>query len=358
MQESLTDVLALFSQPAFLVRDDVVTWCNAAARTMIVEGVSLSGWMDMRLFSLWSRKGTFQTSLYLNDQVYDATVRETPDGFLFVAAKSDECTDATADALLCASAALRAPMQTMLGAAHTIFARADEDAPLDLAAAQLNQSIYRLLRLCGQMSDGGQLLLHRRAAHREPTNVPDFFAYFVRDAAPLVETRGVKIRLKSSVAPNLVADIDRDLIMRAMYNLVANSLSYTPEGGEIVVSLELLERQLLVTVTDNGAGISKAVSANLFRRFEVRFGGDPRWGLGLGLPMVREIVRLHEGNLTLSDNPDGNGTVVTFTLALTPAVLDLRSRTLRYDYCGDFHTGLVELSNVLAAEVYDPEEVM
>lgn len=358
MQGSLTEVLELFTQPAFLVKDNVVVWCNATAHALLMEGQSIDHYMDMRLFSLWSRKGTFQTTLQLGDTSYDASVRTTPEGDLFVAAKSNEYTDDTAVALLSASIGLRKPLQIMTGAARELFDFVEDEEEVSGVAAQLNHSIYRLMRLCGQMTDGAELLMHQKTAHRVSTDICSFFQRFAREATALTESRGVKMRFTTTVSPAMTADIDRDLIQRALYNLTANALAFTPRGGEITLSLERMDRVLLVTMTDNGEGISKGVAANLFHRFDVHSVGDSRWGLGLGLPMVREIVRLHDGNLTVSDNPEGKGTVVSFTLALTPAVFELYSRTVHYNYCSDFHPGLVELSDVLDSGIYNPTEVL
>ena len=56
-------------------------------------------------------------------------------------------------------------------------------------------------------------------------------------------------------------------------------------------------------------------------------------------------------------NEGGHGTAVTFSISLERTPLELRSRTLDYNYCGEFHHGLVELSDVLGAEFFDPSEI-
>ena len=56
-------------------------------------------------------------------------------------------------------------------------------------------------------------------------------------------------------------------------------------------------------------------------------------------------------------NEGGQGTAVTFSVSLERSPMELRSRTIGYDYCGEFHHGLVELSDVLSAEFFDPSEI-
>ena len=265
----------------------------------------------------------------------------------------------TAKTVVKVSATLRRPLHQMISAADALFDSLDETSEPKLlaAASQLNQSVYRLLRLCGQMSDGGGLLLHRREAHRLPTEVSEFFRSFVEQARPLVESAGVQLQLADLETP-LRADLDTELLERALYNLISNSLSYSRHGGCITIGLKKQQRQLLVSVTDDGEGIAPTVLATLFERWSEHPVGDSRWGVGLGLPMVQEITRLHNGTLSIHDNGDERGTTATLSLSLDPAPLSLHAQTMGYDYCSGYHHGLVELSDVLDAKMFNPNEVL
>ena len=98
--------------------------------------------------------------------------------------------------------------------------------------------------------------------------------------------------------------------------------------------------------------------ATLFERWSEHPVGDSRWGVGLGLPMVQEIARLHNGTLSIHDNGDERGTTATLSLSLDPAPLSLHGQTMGYDYCSGYHHGLVELSDVLDAKMFNPNEVL
>ena len=116
------------------------------------------------------------------------------------------------------------------------------------------------------------------------------------------------------------------------------------------------ELLLLLRVNDNGKGVEQGVLSTIFERFSASEFGASSQGIGLGLPIVREIARLHGGTISVSGNPEG-GTCVTLTLSLEPSILTLRSRTVRYDGYGDLNHALVELSDVLPPEIYDPAEI-
>lgn len=358
MEPKLKQIFELLTQPVFLAQGGSIVWCNGTARSLLSEGMPVSSLLENEdtLLSLWTREGTLQIPLIIAGVEYDAAVLATPEGDLFVASRRPQEWNATAAAVESASVSLRRPLHEMLNAAGALFDQLeDSQADLPPAASELNQSIYRLLRLCGQMSDGAQLLLHRREARREPTELIGFLREFVSNARPLAESVGVELTFAPPIQ-SLNADVDRALLERALYNLLSNALAYTPRGGAVTLSVQKQERLLLLRMRDTGEGIGPDVMPTLFERFSAPALGDSRRGIGLGLPLVREIARLHGGTLSVEAMPEG-GTCVTFSVSLERAVLQLHSRTVRYDQYGNFNHALIELSDVLEAKMFDPSEI-
>lgn len=358
MDEQLKQIIQLFSQPAFLVNEGVVSWCNSAAASLLCEGTPLSSLLEQQgsLFSFWDHSGTLQLPVVLGGADYDASVHSTPEGDLFVASRRGPEMMATAAAVFNASISLRRPLHSMVSAASAMFDQMEVSGTLTEAASRLNQSIYQLIRLSGQMSDGGRLLLHRSEVLRRTTDLRSFLLSFFDQAKPLVESLGLTLVCEPPSSP-LFADVDVDLLERALYNLISNAVNFTPKGGTITISTLRQDMYLLIKVRDNGEGIREEVISNLFERYSDRSLGDSRRGLGMGLPMVREIARLHGGTIMVRANEGGHGTAVTFSISLERTPLELRSHTLDYNYCGEFHHGLVELSDVLGAEFFDPSEI-
>ena len=358
MDMELKQILELLAQPVFLARDGSVIWCNGAARGLLAECLPVSSLLENNamLYEVWSREGVLHLPIILGGAEYDASVLAMQAGDLFLAARRPQEVNATAAAVEHASVALRKPLHTMLNAANALFEQLEETQTEQIpAAAELNQALYRLIRLCGQMSDGAQLLLHRREAHREPTDIARFLTDFVSAARPLTESVGVQLLFTPPGRP-LRGDIDCLLLERALYNLVANALAHCPSGSTITLSVQKQDFFLLLRVMDNGNGIEEGVLSTIFERFSASEFGAASQGIGLGLPIVREIARLHGGTIAVNGNPEG-GTCVTLTLSLAPSVLSLRSRMVRYDGYGDLNHALVELSDVLPPEIYDPAEI-
>lgn len=348
----MRQILSLVDQPAFLVRDGEICWCNAAAQQLVRANMPLCGLLEDNgtLFSLWDRQGTLQLPLLLGGMEYDASVCATDEGDLFVAGIRTVRRTEAADVMLSLSSNLRRMLQTMLDAARTLF-DAQESSP---EAGELNRALYRLVRLCNQYSDGGQLLGRCRSAHRRPVELNEFFDAFAAAVIPLVELAGRRFRYVPLKGP-VRGDIDAELMERALYNLVANALQYTSADGELCLQVERQDRLLIVRLSDTGEGISPELLSGLFDRYGIP-GGDGRRGSGLGLPIAREIIRLHNGSMTVTS--DETGTTVRFALPLLPAPLSLRSPVLQYDSCGGLNHALVELSDSLPSALYDPEEVL
>ena len=108
---------------------------------------------------------------------------------------------------------------------------------------------------------------------------------------------------------------DYDKIQRVIYNLVDNAVKFVQEGGEIVVETNLDDEAVYVSVQDNGPGISPEDQSQIFDRF---FKGDPsrneyKKGSGLGLSIVKELVRAHGGQITVKSAPE-EGCLFTFSI--------------------------------------------
>ncbi|MFN8560398.1 MAG: ATP-binding protein [Anaerolineae bacterium] len=128
--------------------------------------------------------------------------------------------------------------------------------------------------------------------------------------------RGVRLNLKSDDAPlNVYADPLR--INQVVTNLVANAIHYTPEGGRIDVTVERVTvdaaQYAVINVADSGIGISREHLDHIFDPF-FRVDGNQENGSGLGLYIVKEIVQLHSGKVSV-ESEIGKGT--TFSVYLT-----------------------------------------
>ena len=133
------------------------------------------------------------------------------------------------------------------------------------------------------------------------------------DLEPLAQEKSIKLIGKCKAATMVGSDI---LIYRLVYNLVENAIKYNHLGGQVTVTAYQKEKQVYLSVADTGSGIPEELRARVFEPFFRVDKSRSRelGGVGLGLALVREIVRVHDGSITVKSNPSG-GTIfeVLFT---------------------------------------------
>lgn len=112
---------------------------------------------------------------------------------------------------------------------------------------------------------------------------------------------------------------DARRLEQVISNLVSNAIKYTPDGGHIAVKLARIDSQALIEVRDNGSGINAEFLPHIFDYFRRANGAstERHEGLGLGLSIVREIVRLHGGAIEAHSDGDGRGAMFRLLLPLS-----------------------------------------
>lgn len=127
------------------------------------------------------------------------------------------------------------------------------------------------------------------------------------DLEPLAMEKNIKLIGKCKDITMVGSDI---LIYRLVYNLVENAIKYNHSDGQVIVTAERKEKHVYLSVEDTGNGIPKELKERVFEPFFRVDKSRSRelGGVGLGLALVHEIVRTHDGSITVRDNPSG-GTI-------------------------------------------------
>ena len=134
----------------------------------------------------------------------------------------------------------------------------------------------------------------------------------LEDLEPLAEGKNIRLIAKCKDITMVGSDI---LIYRLVYNLVENAIKYNHSGGQVTVTADRKEKHVYLSVEDTGAGIPKEFRERVFEPFFRVDKSRSRelGGVGLGLALVREIVRVHDGSITVKSNPSG-GTIFEVVL--------------------------------------------
>ena len=127
------------------------------------------------------------------------------------------------------------------------------------------------------------------------------------DLEPLAQEKNIRLIGKCGDITMMGSDI---LIYRLVYNLVENAIKYNHLGGQVTVTVCLKEKQVSLSVEDTGSGIPEELKERVFEPFFRVDKSRSRelGGVGLGLALVREIVRVHDGRIAIKSKPAG-GTI-------------------------------------------------
>lgn len=154
-----------------------------------------------------------------------------------------------------------------------------------------------------------QLLLLARAAgsslegHRERVCLQDIARAVVEEGKLIGELRNLVVELRAPEEPIVIGGVS-DLIREALSNLVDNALKFTPDGGRIEVVLKQDDSRVRIDVNDSGPGLAPARKATVFRPFE-RDSATSKEGAGLGLAIVADVCRAHNGSFGIEDGSIG-----------------------------------------------------
>jgi len=170
---------------------------------------------------------------------------------------------------------------------------------------------------------------NRRSIHlrQEKVDLVDLVDYFLTVfKGTLLQKRIELLKSYDPVLPSVAGDKQR--LGQVMTNLIGNAVKFTPEGGKVRAVVKCLEgkndcpgeqrKWVSVTIEDSGPGIPEEARERVFEKFyQVPSDQEERQGTGLGLPIVKEIVQLHGGKITVESGSLG-GSAMIFFLPVLP----------------------------------------
>ena len=353
MDLQMIQTLQMVSQPVFYVKNGTVQWLNDAATYLVWEGQDIDSILirGETLYDIWDRKGPMQMELSLFGLQYIAKVRCLDDGKLFVLEQREGDQREKGKALMQTSFHLRGILQELCTAGTSIQEQTEENEELIPELEIMNRSVYRLIRLCNQLSDGGALLRGVDSASFEKVNVWEFLRDFTDEAVPLLREAGWELEVIPCIK-TLRGDMDRTLISRALYNLLSYGIQHSLNGERI--SLKAWENSAHVCF--GIAYVASGEGQTLFADNGMGIGGFGSVG-GVGSDLVRLIAELHGGTVLSTADPEGRERQIIFSIRKTADRHMLRSPNPETTEDHAFHMGLVELSEILGREFYHPDRV-
>ncbi len=193
-----------------------------------------------------------------------------------------------------------------------------KNTPLTREFDVIKRQVAHLLRLVDDLLDVARVTRGKIGLRREIADIGQLLGRAMETAAPLIESGGHRVDV--SVEPGLLVDADPTRLSQVFANLLTNAAKYTPPGGQIQVAATRAGEFAIVTVRDTGIGIPAELQARVFDLFVqgTRARDRHEGGLGIGLALVKNLVALHGGDVSVQS--DGPGTGSTFTVRLPLAM--------------------------------------
>ena len=210
---------------------------------------------------------------------------------------------------------IRTPLNAVLGWARMLESKQLPPERADHAIAAIGRSASALAHMIDDLLDTSRLLKGTVRLALRPVDLAAVAHEALDAVRPLAATKNVHLAF-DAVADSRTVSGDADRLQQVIWNLLANAIKFTPEGGRVDVFLESVDDCIEVRVVDTGQGISLDFLPHVFERFRQADDATTQrhTGLGLGLGIVRELVELHGGTVHAASAGVGHG--ATFTVRL------------------------------------------
>ncbi|MFB2837143.1 sensor histidine kinase [Floridanema evergladense] len=210
---------------------------------------------------------------------------------------------------------LRTPLNSMLGWAKLLPTRNFSPETVSKAIETISRNTKALAQLIEDVLDMSDIIRGRLNLQVEPVSLDLVIEQAIASINLAAEAKNIQICSHINDSVGLVMG-DSTRLQQIVWNLLSNSVKFTPNGGKVEVRLTRINNQAQIQVSDTGRGISADFLPHVFDRFRQEDGSITRayGGLGLGLAIVRYLVELHGG--TIQAESSGYGKGATFTVLL------------------------------------------
>jgi len=214
---------------------------------------------------------------------------------------------------------LRTPLNAILGWSQILQTHNLDASETNKALDTITRSARAQNRLINDLLDVSRIITGKLRLDIRAVDLPGVISAAVDAARPAAEAKNLRLQTLIDPQAELILG-DPDRLQQVVWNLLSNAVKFTPKEGRVQIRLERINSHVEIVISDTGKGIEPEFLPYVFDRFRQSDGSMTRrhGGLGLGLAIVRQLVELHGGTVSVSSAGEGQGATFTVTLPLLP----------------------------------------
>jgi PAS domain S-box-containing protein len=203
---------------------------------------------------------------------------------------------------------IRTPLQSILGWIDVLRQLDYERDQTVRGIESIERSANIQVKMVEDLVDLSKIIKGKMHLQLHPLNIRELIDQAVDTVRPAADAKSIKIDTKIDQTERTIS-ADPDRLLQILWNLLANAVKFTPNGGNIEVKVTFVDDHMQLSVTDSGIGIDPEFLPFVFDRFSQAPAakGGRHTGLGLGLAIVRYFVELHGGSVSANSAGPGKG---------------------------------------------------
>lgn len=212
---------------------------------------------------------------------------------------------------------LRTPLSAILGWTHLVRTGKLDDPQFTRAFETIERNARAQSQLIDDLLDVSRIITGKLQIELRPVDLKPVVEAAFEAVRPAFETKSIDFRVTSDSSACLVLG-DANRLQQVLWNLFSNAVKFTPPDGHVCVEVKRSDPAVEIRVQDSGIGIQADFLPYIFDRFRQADGSTTRMhgGLGLGLSIVKHLVQLHQGLVTVESKGTNEGAIFTVKLPL------------------------------------------
>jgi PAS domain S-box-containing protein len=213
---------------------------------------------------------------------------------------------------------LRNPLAPIRSGVELMLNKTTSEVVRARVLAVIQRQVTHLVRLVGDLIDTSRIRTGKLHVIRERVNLATVVTAAIESIQPALDAKHQRVDAKWLEQCDLVVEADAARLAQAFANILNNSAKFSPEHARIRIEVTEGDKAVEVRIRDEGPGIEEGELTTIFKLFVQSSRHDKHDGLGIGLAVVDELVKLHGGTVTARNEADGAGAVFEVKLPLAP----------------------------------------